>query len=119
MLQLYARFNLMADDSCIKLFNFFWRESHDEVCFTSALQATSEKISPYYYPQLHKKKELLRAPYLIVNEAYMTHMARMEFHFISAPTAHINNTRYLESNFILGLNPSYEPSLHSYFPGHV
>ena len=29
VLQLYARFNLMSDDSYVKLFNYFWRESHD------------------------------------------------------------------------------------------
>lgn len=46
-------------------------------------------------------------------------MVRMEFHLILSPTAHLNNPRYLESNFILGLNPSYEPSLHSYFPPYV
>lgn len=46
-------------------------------------------------------------------------MVRMEFHLILAPTAHLNNPRYLESNFILGLNPAYEPSLHSYFPSYV
>lgn len=46
-------------------------------------------------------------------------MARMEFHLIAAPTAHLNNNRYLESNFILGLSPSYEPNLHSFFPNYV
>jgi hypothetical protein len=68
---------------------------------------------------MHKKKEILRSPFLVVNEAYLTHMARMEFHLIAAPTAHLNNNRYLESNFILGLSPSYEPNLHSYFPNYV
>lgn len=43
----------------------------------------------------------------------------MEFHLMVNPTAHLNNTQYLESNFILGLSPSYEPSLHSYFPNYV
>jgi hypothetical protein len=46
-------------------------------------------------------------------------MVRLEFHLILAPTAHLNNPRYLESNFILGLNSAYEPSLHSYFPPYV
>lgn len=77
VLQLLGRFSLLGDEQCVKLFNYFWRESHDEVCFTSALQATNEKISPYYYPQMHKKKEILRSPFLVVNEAYLTHMARM------------------------------------------
>jgi|JI6StandDraft_1071083.scaffolds.fasta_scaffold274570_2 hypothetical protein len=29
VLQLLGRFSLLGDEQCIKLFNFFWRESHD------------------------------------------------------------------------------------------
>ena len=119
VLQLLGQYGLFADDQCVRVFNFFWRESHDEVCYSSAIQATSDKLSPYYYSQIHRKKELLHGAYLIVNEAYLIHMKRLEFHLINTPTAHLNNEKYLESNFILGLCPAYEPSLHSFFPSYV
>jgi hypothetical protein len=47
---------MMGDELVVKVFNFFWRESHDEVSFTTAIQATNDKISSYYYPQIHRKK---------------------------------------------------------------
>ena len=77
VLQLLGHFDLMSEEAFTKIFNFFWRESHDEVSYTAAIVATNEKISPYYYPQLHRKKELLRSAFLIVNEAYLVHMVRL------------------------------------------
>ena len=67
IMQLMGYFSLLADEQCVKVFNYFWRESHDEVCFSSPIQNTNEKISPYFYAQFHRKKELLRGAYLIVN----------------------------------------------------
>ena len=67
----------------------------------------NEKITPFFYPQIHRRKEILRSSFLIVNEAYLSYMARLEFYLVINPIAHLNNPRYLESNFILGLNPLY------------
>jgi len=67
VLQLLGHFDLMAEEAFIKLFNFFWRESHDEVAYTAAIAATNEKMVPYYFPQMHRRKELLRSPFLLVN----------------------------------------------------
>lgn len=51
----------------LKLYNYFCRESLDEVFFTLPLASTVEKLSPYYYSQIYRKKELLRSSFLILN----------------------------------------------------
>ena len=40
----------------LKLYNYFWRESLDEVFFSIPLASTVEKLSPYYYSQIYRKK---------------------------------------------------------------
>ena len=56
VLQLLGHFHLLAEELFVKLFNYFWRESHDEVAYTSAINLTTEKITPYFYAQMYKRK---------------------------------------------------------------
>ena len=77
----------------------------DEVFFTTPLQATAEKLSPYYYSQIYRKKELLRSSFLILNEAYVLFITRMQFLLEVNPVASMNHPDYLKKQYILGLHP--------------
>ena len=83
------------------------------------LTTTADKLEPYFYSQIHRKKELLRSPFLLVNEAYLNHMLRQELQLLLVPTAHLNHPRYFETNFPMGISPHYEHKIYSHTPPGV
>jgi hypothetical protein len=65
--ELMQCYSILWEPNHIKLFNYFWREALDEVFYTAPLTSTIEKLAPYYSSQVHRKKELLRCSFLILN----------------------------------------------------
>lgn len=88
----------------------------DEVFFTLPLSSTVEKLSPYYYSQIYRKKELLRSSFLILNESYVLFNSRLQFLLETNPVGYINNPEFYRKQVILGLHPEFDSSLHSYLP---
>lgn len=107
LIQLLSYYNILSEPNYLKLYNFYWRESHDQVFYSTAIDSTTQKISPYYYPQLYRKKQLMRCSFLLINEAYLCHMMRLELFLQINPTAYSNNKNYLQSTFILGFHASF------------
>ena len=89
----------------LKLYNYFWRESLDEVFFTIPLASTVEKLSPYYYSQVYRKKELLRSPFLILNESYVLFKSRLQLLLETNPVGYLNKSDFFRTSIILGLHP--------------
>jgi hypothetical protein len=65
---------------------------------------------------MYRKKELLKSGFLVINEAYVLFIMRMQFLLEINPVSTMNSPNFLSKQFIFGLHPEFDSALHSYIP---